>query len=347
MRLSLPLPVIAFAVLAIVLAGATGAVRFPNNPLITQQMSPTLGDDINGPSLIHVPTWIQNPLGRYYLYFAHHKGAGVRMAYADDLAGPWKIFEPGVLDVKDTEFYRRQPDPPGSLFYTHVASPEVIVDEVNKRLVMLVHGMFTDGKRWPEDPKEATRWAANNGYAQYTQTTVSVNGLNFTAQPGITARTSYARFFQWRDKWYIMARLGVLGRANDLLSRFELGPNPFNVEGLAGRVRHVAPIIRGDTLYVFFSRIGDAPERILLSTIALATDWQSWRASQPIEVLRPQAAYECTNIPLVPSKAGEAEGAENALRDPGVIEEKGRVFLFYSYCGEQGLAAADVSSLVR
>lgn len=347
MRHAPTLFVIALGLFWIALAGPPDAVRFPNNPLITQQTSPSLGDDINGPSLIRVPSWIPHPLGRYYLYFAHHKGAYIRMAYADDLAGPWKIFEPGVLAVKDTAFYRPQPDPPGSLFYTHVASPEVIVDEVNKRLVMLVHGMFTDGKRWPENPQEATRWAANNRYAQFTQTTVSANGLNFAAQPGITARTSYARFFRWRDTWYIMARLGVLGRANDLVSRFEAGPNPFGVEGLAGRVRHVAPIVRGDTLYVFFSRIGDAPERILLSTIALTPDWQSWRASSPIEVLRPQAAYECTSIPLSPSKAGEAEGSENALRDPGVIEEKGRVILFYSYCGEQGLAAADVSSLVR
>jgi hypothetical protein len=31
-------------------------VRFPENPLITQQMSPALGDDINGPSLICLPS---------------------------------------------------------------------------------------------------------------------------------------------------------------------------------------------------------------------------------------------------------------------------------------------------
>ena len=105
-------------------------------------MSHTLGDDINGPSLIRVPAWIGHPLGHYYLYFAHHKGRFIRMAYADELSGPWKIYEPGVLDVEATAFYRPQPDPPGHIdtFYTHVASPEVIVDEANKRLVMLVHG---------------------------------------------------------------------------------------------------------------------------------------------------------------------------------------------------------------
>jgi len=347
MRLAAPL--LFFAPALALAAAPPGAVRFPENPLITQQMSPTLGDDINGPSVIRVPTWIGHPLGRYYLYFAHHKGRFIRMAYANDLAGPWTIYEPGVLDVKDSAFYRPQPDPPGAsvYFYTHVASPEVVVDEAHKRLVMLVHGWFTDGKRWPDDPKEAARWAQENGYGQYTQTAVSADGLNFMTQPGITVRTSYSRLFRWRDTWYDMGRLGVLGRANDLLARFEAGPNPFDGGSWAGKVRHVSPMVRGNTLYVFFSGIGDAPERILLSTIALTSDWSTWRASPPVEVLRPMAAYECTDIAVTPSKAGEAEGPEHALRDPGLIEDKGHVILFYSYCGEQGIAAADVTSLVR
>jgi hypothetical protein len=334
---------------AAAMAAQPAAVRFSKNPLITQQMSPTLGDDINGPSVIRVPEWVAHPLGRYYLYFAHHKGTFIRMAYADDLAGPWKIYEPGVLDVKETIFYRPQPDSPALAenFYTHVASPEVVVDQVNKRLVMQVHGWFTDGKRWPEDPTEATRWAREKGYAQYTQTTVSGDGLHFTGQPGITARTSYSRLFRWRDTWYSMGRLGVLGRARDLLAPFEAGPNPFDGGNWAGRVRHVATLVRGDTLYVFFSGIGDAPERILLSTSALTPDWKAWRASPPVDVLKPAAVYECTGIPVAPSKAGEAEGPEHALRDPGLIEDHGRLILFYSYCGEQGIAAADVTSFVK
>src|SRR5580698_7012803 len=83
---------------------AQPVLRFPENPLITQEMSPALGDDINGPSVIRAPSWIEHPLGRYYLYFAHHKGAFIRMAYADNLKGPWKIYAPGVLDVKDSAF---------------------------------------------------------------------------------------------------------------------------------------------------------------------------------------------------------------------------------------------------
>ena len=331
------------------LAQAPHAVRFSQNPLITQQMSARLGDDINGPSLIRVPAWVEHPTGRYYLYFAHHKGSFIRMAYANDLTGPWKLYEPGVLDVKDTEFYRPQPDNPAisENFYTHVASPEVIVDEANHRFVMLVHGWFTAGKKWPNDPREAARWSRENGYAQYTQSTVSMDGLHFTALPGIAARTSYARVFRWKNLWYSMGRLGLLGRAEQLPGEFESGPNPFDGGAYAGKVRHVATLLRGDKLYVFFSGIGDAPERILLSAIALSGDWRTWKASAPVEVLRPEASYECTGLPLVPSKAGEAEGPENALRDPGLIDDKGRVVMIYSYCGEQGLAAADVTALIR
>ena len=46
-----------------------------------------IGANINGPSLIRVPHWIESPLGRYYLYFAHHGGHYIRMAYGDSLMG--------------------------------------------------------------------------------------------------------------------------------------------------------------------------------------------------------------------------------------------------------------------
>ena len=106
---------------------------------------------------------------------------------------------------------------------------------------------------------------------------------------------------------------------------FEAGPNPFDHSPYAGRVRHVAVLVKGDTLYVFFSAIGDAPERILLSTIALNGDWKTWKASPPVEVLTPREKYECPNLPVIPSRAGESEGPENALRDPALFRENGKL----------------------
>jgi hypothetical protein len=52
--------------------------RFSINPLITPASSPALGDNINGPSVIRIPDWLPNPLGKYYLYFAHHAGTCIR-----------------------------------------------------------------------------------------------------------------------------------------------------------------------------------------------------------------------------------------------------------------------------
>ena len=43
--------------------------RLADNPIITPESSPTLGDNINGPSMIRIPDWVPNSLGRYYLYF--------------------------------------------------------------------------------------------------------------------------------------------------------------------------------------------------------------------------------------------------------------------------------------
>ena len=215
--------------------------------------SKSLGDNVNGPSVIRVPPWIEHPLGRYYMYFAHHKGAYIRLAYADALTGPWKIYEPGVLNVGATIFSRPQPDPPKSppALYTHVASPEVFIDEANHRLVMYVHGMWTDGKRWPIEPAAASKWMRENGYAQYTQTTTSRDGIHFETRPGIVLKTSYLRVFEWSGAHYGMARLGVLARAKSIEGPFEAGPNPFDGSPYAGRVRHVALLVKGSTLYVF------------------------------------------------------------------------------------------------
>jgi hypothetical protein len=103
-------------------------------------------------------------------------------------------------------------------------------------------------------------------------------------------------------------------------------------------------LVRASTLYVYFSALGVAAERIVLSTIALSGDGRNWRASNPVEVLAPHEKYECTHLAPTPSKIGESEGPERALRDPALFEESGKVFLFYTVCGEQGIAGAELRS---
>jgi hypothetical protein len=341
-------------------AARVTARRLPQNPLITTRTSASLGDNINGPTVVRVPPWVKQPLGRYYMYFAHHMGAFIRLAYADRIEGPWRIHEPGVLPVRDTAFFRPQPDPPENLenFYTHVASPEISIDTKRQRLVLWFHGWYTDGQRWPIGEAAAREWARQHGYGQFTQVAESSDGIHFEVRPAIS-RTSYLRVFPGSDldfrpsptrsehrdltPLYGMARLGLLLRSADPLASFEAGANAFRGGPYAGRVRHVAVTRRGGTLYVFFTGIGDAPERVMVATMELAGDWGGWRASDPMDVLQPEATYECTHLPNVPSQGGDVKGSVRQLRDPGLFEEGGRTYLFYSFCGEQGIAAAELT----
>lgn len=82
-----------------------------------------------------------------------------------------------------------------------------------------------------------------------------------------------------------MSMPGYLYRSRDGLSNFEAGPRFFSDE-----MRHSALLIRDGLLYVFYSQRGDAPERILLSTIDFAGDWRNGQVSEPIEILRPLSA---------------------------------------------------------
>ena len=102
------------------------ATRLAQNPLITVDTSASLGGNVNGPAVIRVPDWVNHPLGRYYMYFANHMGEFIRLAYADAITGPWRVYAPGVLHVRDTAFFRPQPDPKETLadFYTHVRRTE-------------------------------------------------------------------------------------------------------------------------------------------------------------------------------------------------------------------------------
>ena len=113
-----------------------------DRPIIHVDDDPRLEGNVNGPSLIGVLSWVDNPLGRYHLYFAHHEGLSIRLAYANGLAGPWVLYEPGALRMEESSFPNTSPTPGNVhpqvrlLFeagldrpYPHIASPDVIVDD--------------------------------------------------------------------------------------------------------------------------------------------------------------------------------------------------------------------------
>jgi hypothetical protein len=282
--------------------------RLPGNPIVTAGSDPAIGDNVNGPSVIRVPDWVPNRLGRYYLYFAHHIGDSIRLAYADDLNGPWTLHRPGVLALKH------------SLFDDHVASPDVHVDEANREIRLYYHGAYAPGKEY-----------------QYERLALSRDGLAFEPQPPILGGY-YWRLFRWQDYWYGLVMPGRLVRSADGRRDFEFGPLLFDAS-----MRHSAVHCVGDELLVFYSRAGDAPERILLSRIELRGDWRCWMRGPVVTVLEPERDYEGVTQPLAPSKRGEVFGQVRQLRDPGVLVEDGTLYLFYSTAGESGIAVAKAS----
>src|SRR5436190_713717 len=68
----------------------------------------------------------------------------------------------------------------------------------------------------------------------------------------------------------------------------------------------------------------------------------AWRTTPAVPVLQPEASYECPDLPNAPSDAGDVEIPVKQIRDPFVFEDEGKSYLFYSICGEQGIAAAEV-----
>ena len=284
-------------------------VRLGDGPIIRPGMDARMGDNINGPSLIRVPAWVRRPLGRYYLYFAHHDGRYVRLAYADDLLGPWTTHEAGVLPLD------------ASGFRGHIASPDVHVDEARQQIRLYYHGSHT--------PSDALS-------PQWTCLALSSDGLAFTAQTEPLG-APYFRAFSW-DGWvYAIGMPGILYRSRDGLGGFEQGPTLLGPE-----TRHVAVDIVDGVLRVFYTRAGDCPERILLTTVALAGDWRSWAATPPVNVLAPELPYEGGNLPRVPSARGLIAEPACQLRDPAIFREDGRVYLLYAVAGERGIAIAEI-----
>ncbi|HEY66379.1 MAG TPA: hypothetical protein G4O02_17650 [Caldilineae bacterium] len=292
--------------------------RLPDNPIITPDIG-SLEGNINGPSLIRVPDWLPNPLGRYYLYFAHHKGKYIRLAYADRLEGPWTVYEPGTLRVEE------------SYCFDHVASPDVHVDEERREIRMYYHGPVAEAEI--RDQQSAAYPFLGR---QRSRVALSRDELHFTARPEILG-ASYFRVFRWRGDYYALGMPGIFYRSRDGLTGFEQGPTLFTPD-----MRHSAVLVRGDTLYVFYSNVGDSPERILLSTIELTDDWMQWCASDPITVLEPEMEYEGAHLPLEPSVRGWAPQPVHQLRDPTLYQEGDETYLLYSVAGEQGIAIARI-----
>ena len=228
--------------------------RLLDRPIIAGDLHPTIGSNIQGPSMIRVPKWVGSRLGDYYLYFADHKGSYIRLAYADRPEGPWTIHPSGSLHLAQSRFLTEAPtaslkqvaqfearlkergtpishDALSEITTPHIASPDVHVDASGRRIVMYFHGL--------EDVA-----------TQVSRVAISHNGIDFEAWPEILG-PSYLRVFQHDGMTYALAMPGQFFRSKDGLHGFEPGPVLFNPN-----MRHSAVLKRGDELLVFLVASG-------------------------------------------------------------------------------------------
>jgi len=287
-----------------------GPMISPDTPGWDEQ---AVGFNINGPSLIRVPDWIPDPLGRYYLYFAHHQSRTIRLAHADELTGSWTIHTPGALSLDQTPFTG------------HIASPDVHVDPSGAdRLIMIYHGC--GGVALPRLVEQPAAVASSR------------DGLNWTHE-NVLPVESYLRAFSLAGRSLGVAKQGRL---------YEAEPGGFDFHKRIGCLdvsgRHWAVHVEDDRADFFYSRFGDAPEHILHFSVRGVDGpdgLENWHRAERRSILRPRHAWEGADRPITASRLGASHEPVHELRDPAVFQDAdGERYLVYSLAGETGLGLA-------
>lgn len=293
------------------------------------------------------------------MYFAHHQGDYIRLAWAADIEGPWSLYnaadslsleERGVLSLGvDDEIEIGN----GITLNSHVASPDIVVDDANKRIIMYFHG--------PSNFK-----GKNNG--QRTFVASSPYGLDFNGniEPVIICN-AYIRVFAYQGNLY--AHSGeYFYRAPSLLNPWtppsgfdfseilwtQSNENAFDdywdedPSGLGSKrlsLRHADILLRGDTLHILYSRRRDIPERIMYTYVDLRKDYNDWRPEGPFqEILKPEFDWEGAAFPVKPSEGGSTNCCVQELRDPDIFKDSdGSLYLFYTGQGENAIGIASLS----
>ncbi|MDF7809162.1 hypothetical protein P4E94_17075 [Pontiellaceae bacterium B12219] len=331
------------------------------------------GENINGPSVIRIPDWIApehraDPSAIYYLYFAHHDGEYIRMAWAADIAGPWSLYDVGtgvslgdrgVLDLGGTTMDVGNgiviPD-------NHLASPNAHVDDVNQRIILYFH----NGPGLTVDGEELTG-------AQKTFVATSDYGLEFAGNvEPVFLGNSYFAVFHYDGNIYALDNGASIYKARDASNPWtppsgwdfnaDLWLNGGNAyeEDLADdgydsgdlRVRHTGVWVDGDTLYTFYSRRGvTPPERLMLSVtdLSASSNYEDWDPSYPPEeIYRAQPGWEGGQFEILDSETSAAPENVNQLRDPyPFVDADGSMYLFYAGCGEDALGVVHLEPTGR
>ena len=285
-----------------------------------QKWDPDSEENINGPTVVEAEFPLFSKLRLYLMYFGDHKGKYIKVAWAFSPMGPFRPVPLVRLLLLRDRFGERK---------GHVASPEV------RKL---------GGKRYIFSHSPSRHFRPGKQITYVSRLRLGI----FCSRPKPMDLPSYARFFPLNGDMH------AITNGADV---FKLDPESFEIRQLTvdksrllvpeskdavERIRHPQVLGSFGRTLCFYTRVGDAPERVFASILE-AKNPQEIVFSAPIELLRPHEDYEGAGHHIEPSKSGISRRPENALRDPFVAEFGSQHFLYYSTAGEKGIACAELN----
>jgi hypothetical protein len=320
------------------------------------------GENINGPCVIRLPDWLHiekrvHPSANYYLYFGHHHGAYIRMAWAASLTGKWTLYnaDSTVLPSKRGVFglYDKKNENkifPGNdiVISSHIASPIVLIDNKKEQFVLFFHGQ--------------TKLISETKNDQRTFVCYSNNGINFQNNISpVMLGGSYFAPFNYKKQWYSFSNGGLFHEAPKVKG-FDAAPRDFDYSKMLWstrrdffekaitetgnpnfRVRHLTTFLENNILHIFFSSSHDTPERIYYTQSILNSDSKSWSSQSFQCVMQAKEVWEGGNLIPKLSEGGAAKTILNEVRDPFIFKDyDGKIYLFYCAGGERGIGMAQV-----
>ena len=316
-----------------------------NEPIIYNLMLP--GEwNINGPSMLRIPDWVPimervDPGAKYYIYFAGHTDSYIKLAWSENIEGPYKIYNPGEGVFHLSNYLR----PERLNISHHVASPDVIIDSVNQRFIMYFHaGILT--------------WEKDSINAQKTVVAISKSGLDFNSGlQDVIICPSYARIFNHNGDIYALCKEGIYKapdpeRPWDQAEKF----NRMNQHSwhkvsdpflwIPKQERHFALLKENDFMHIMYSRIASSPEHIEYSLLDLRNNSRFWKPTAPKDVLYPEYEWEGISYAIKESEQGPENKAQE-LRDPYLfMDVDSTLYLLYTGAGEKSLGIAKIEGLL-
>ena len=283
-------------------------------------LTQNFNSNICNPCIIKVPEWVKDSLGKYYLYYADHRGKYIKFAFSNFIFNNWRSKLDIIININSF-----------NNAINHIASPEIYIDDIKKKFYLLTHSHSATHK------------------GQWTYVSESNNGLHFKVVNDKPLAPFYLRVFKYNNFFYGVSKGGNLWKTNELIREFYPCQNLFDpsksnelLHNYEGAVRHVGLFVENNILYIFYSKIGDKPERIYFSKLNLEKNDKNWKFNSETELLRPTMDFEGANLPLLKSKPGDTPVAENALRDPYLFKINSNYYLAYCVQGEFGIAIAEI-----